>query len=298
MNAARIFFLIFLLVAFVVGGYVYSCVDMKKEIEKMGGIVDTKNEKDDDDDETTGNTIAVAGNAVAGNVVAGNTSVCPDLLIQQGKLIYLFNTKRPEKAGENPILFNNLDEYIQFRDASGSECPILYLQSAYNTQGNQVYNISDINPKQPLPGTTIGNLPLTTSIRQPPTANAGAPIEVEDASRDNGYNQNMYAGFDPHNMYVGKYTTIDKIHDSTVLNSGRLSENPMDPNWGGIGVTQSAVDSGKYDENLVVPQTYTTPKGGEFMPIPNSSIPKYPANSTIQTISERTGKVTGGIALR
>jgi|LauGreDrversion4_2_1035121.scaffolds.fasta_scaffold04061_7 hypothetical protein len=279
MNTARIVFLVFLIIAFITGGYVYSFVDMKKQIERMGGITDQSKHGEQ------------SGNTVAGNASAESAS-CPDLLIQQGKLIYLYNTKRPEKVGENPILFNNLDEYITYRDLSGGSCPILYLQSAYNTQGKKVYNVTNINPALPLPGTTIGSLPLTTSVSQPP-----GPVtveEVKDASRDNGYNQNMYAGFDPHNLDIGKYTTVDKIHDSTKTADGVTSENPMDPNWGGIGVTESAVDSGKYDENLVVPQTYTTPKGGQFLPIPNSNIPKYPSNGVIPTISERTGRVVGG----
>jgi len=248
----------------------------------MGGITDQSNHGEQSDQ-------LAAGNLVAGNLVA---SACPDLLIQQGKLIYLYNTKRPEKVGENPILFNNLDEYISYRDLSGGECPILFLQSAYNTQGNQVYNVTNINPALPLPGTTIGSLPLTASVSQPPGPKT--VLEVKDASRENGYNQNMYAGFDPHNLDIGKYTKVDQIHDSTMTVAGVTSENPMDPNWGGIGVTQSAVESGKYDDNLVVPQTYTTPKGGEFMPIPNKDIPKYPSNSVIPSVSERTGRVVGG----
>jgi hypothetical protein len=279
MNTARIVFLFFLILGFIAGGYVYSFVDMKKQIERMGGITDQSK-----DGEQTGN--AVAGNAFA------ESATCPDLLIQQGKLIYLYNTKRPEKVGENPILFNNLDEYITYRDLSGGECPILFLQSAYNTQGKQVYNVTNINPSLPLPGTTIGSLPLTASVSQPPGPMTVS--ETKDASRENGYNQNMYAGFDPHNLDIGKYTTVDKIHDSTMTAVGVTSENPMDPNWGGIGVTQSAVESGKYDDNLVVPQTYTTPKGGEFMPIQNSDIPKYPSNSVIPSVSERTGRVVGG----
>ena len=288
MNSVRILFLLFLVVAFVAGGYVYTFVDMKRQIERMGGIIDdsTKNDSNiDDSNEDQGNT--VTGNASATSASA--ESECPDILIQRGKLVYLHNTKKPEKVGENPILFNNLDEYIAYRDKSESSCPILFLQSGYNTQGQEIYNA---NPESQFKGTPLGNLPLTASVGQQQIQTSA--IEVEDASRDNGYNQNMYAGFDPKNMYVGKYTVIDQIHDSTKTNAGTASENPMDPNWGGTGITQTAVDSGKYDENLVVPQSYTTPKGGQFMPIPNSNIPQYPSNSVIPTISGRTGRVVGG----
>jgi cytoskeletal protein RodZ len=85
-------------------------------------------------------------------------------------------------------------------------------------------------------------------------------IEVQDASRDSKiYNTNMYAGFDPTSQYVGVYTNLDQIHQSTSFSE--LSENPMDANWGGVLYTKEAVDSGKYDENLVVPYGHDPKRG-------------------------------------
>lgn len=76
--------------------------------------------------------------------------------------------------------------------------------------------------------------------------------EVQDANRDDDvYNTNMYYGFDPTSQYVGMYTDIDKIHESTSFSE--LSDNPMDSNWGGVEYTRKQVDSGKYNDNLVVP---------------------------------------------
>lgn len=82
---------------------------------------------------------------------------------------------------------------------------------------------------------------------------------VRDASRDNGYNTNMYAGIDTTGQYNGVYTNLDYIHDSTSFSE--LSENPMDDNWGGILYTKQAVDSGKYDDNLVIPYSYNKEMG-------------------------------------
>jgi hypothetical protein len=74
-------------------------------------------------------------------------------------------------------------------------------------------------------------------------------------------------------MYVGKITNVDNIGLST--EKAKISDNPMDPNWGGVLYTQKAVDSGKYDENIVTRSAYPTPKT-TFSPIPNSQVPPLP----------------------
>jgi hypothetical protein len=55
---------------------------------------------------------------------------------------------------------------------------------------------------------------------------------------------------------VGQYSVLDKIHDSTGAEAS-LSDNPMDPNWGGVVYTQQQVDKGKYADNEVMVPTYT-----------------------------------------
>lgn len=67
---------------------------------------------------------------------------CPNVLIQKGSNIYLYNSKLAKIPGRNPIKFNNLDEYIQFLKWERSQnikCPVLFLQHTYDTQGNEVY---------------------------------------------------------------------------------------------------------------------------------------------------------------
>lgn len=86
-----------------------------------------------------------------------------------------------------------------------------------------------------------------------PKGSPESPVQHIDASLENPpYNQNMLSPFDPTSQYVGIYTDIDKVHDSTKMGSP-YSDNPMDANWGGVEWTRRAVDSGKYDDNLIVP---------------------------------------------
>jgi hypothetical protein len=169
---------------------------------------------------------------------------CPNVLIRQGGILLLYNTLQPA-SDTNPITFSNLDNYIAYvrsqRD-NGIRCPVLYIQEETNAQGEDVYRIRNS------PFSVEGGLPTKV-----------IPIKPADASRQNPpYNQGQYHGFDPYSQYTGKYTVLDQIHDST--RQVPISDNPMDPNWGGVIHSQQMVDSGKYDENtvgkpLMVPRT-------------------------------------------
>lgn len=241
--------LAFVALAFIAGGIVYSSIDIPKQIERMEGINQEKKDGKKDGKEE--------------DIIPKE---CPDLLIQKGTKLYLYNTRQEEKEGVNPVIFNTLDEYTAYR-TEADKCPILFLKQENNTQGKDVYRLV-------VPGTGAEGTPEN-------------PVQIMDASRDNGFNQNLYAGFDPHGMHVGQYTELDARHDST--ENAERSDNPMDTNWGGVLYTQSAVDSGKYDERNVYPTAYSTPKGGRFIPIPGA-MPPPPGNKSIPSISERTGR--------
>jgi hypothetical protein len=161
---------------------------------------------------------------------------CYNVLLKRGSSLLLYNTYQSQ-SDTNPITFANLDEYTEFMEnqrKTGLRCPVLYLQQENNAQGEDVYRI------RPSPYTLEGGLPPVNPNVIPPT----------DSSRDNKkYNQGSYYGFDPYGQDVGKYTTLDKIHDST--KQAPVSDNPMDTNWGGVIHSQQMVDSGKYDENTV-----------------------------------------------
>ena len=160
---------------------------------------------------------------------------CYNVLLKRGTNLLLYNTYQSESA-TNPIVFANLDEYIEFTEnqrKNGLRCPVLYLQPENNTQGQDVYRI------RPSPFSLEGGLPPVNINAAPPT----------DASRSNPKFNKGYSGFDPYGQDIGKYTALDKIHDST--KQAPVSDNPMDTNWGGVIHSQQMIDSGKYDENTV-----------------------------------------------
>ena len=177
---------------------------------------------------------------------------CPDVLIKRGDKLLLYNTKVIEVAGVNPLPFDSLDDYKKYVDGqnkSGMHCPVLFLQEENDLQGKDVFRM------RPSPFYVEGGLPPL-----PMEVHSNATIQkVVDASRANlPYNANNYPGFDAHGQYVGRYTDIDQIHNSTMDTEATngLSDNPMDTNWGGVTVTQQSVDSGKYKENEVRPAMY------------------------------------------
>jgi hypothetical protein len=182
---------------------------------------------------------------------------CPNLLIQKGSRIYLYNSKLAQVPGVNPVEFENLEDYTEFLDwqrSQGIRCPVLYLQHSYDAQGNPVYKVrpSVSEPKGGLPpsiASSVGDIikeeSTTTNIMAPPN-----PTFLVDATRnDPPYNKNSYPAFDQTSYYVGTTTPLDKINakEENML----YSPNPMDDNWGGATFTQSLVDQGYYKDNEV-----------------------------------------------
>jgi hypothetical protein len=163
--------------------------------------------------------------------VHGNS--CPDLLIRSNQGLELYNTKQP-KGPDNPLIFPDLDKYtayLQEQRAKNVRCPVLFLQEENNAQGKTVYRM------RPGPNNLNAGAPI-------------APVEVTDASRDRKpYNKGNFAGFDPYGQHIGEYTELDQIHDST--QKAKVSDNPMDSNWGGVLFSQQSVDSGKYADREV-----------------------------------------------
>ena len=170
---------------------------------------------------------------------------CPDILIQKGSQLYLYNSKKHMVPGVNPVTFNNLEEYTEFLDwqkSSGLICPVLFLQQTEDTQGESTYKI------RPGPTDLQGGLPPASSIKMPPPRRH--ITKLLDASRDDKpYNVNSYPGFDTSNIDQGEFTP-DMMLDYITQSTG-LSPNPMDPNWGGADFTQELIDAGYYNDNNV-----------------------------------------------
>lgn len=69
---------------------------------------------------------------------------CPNILIQNGSQIYLYNSKKVNVPGVNPIKFNHLDEYVEFMEWQKSQninCPVLYLQHSFDANGFESYRV-------------------------------------------------------------------------------------------------------------------------------------------------------------
>ena len=238
MKRIRIIFIIFLLITFLAGIYV-----ILKPCHAMESMANGEEKKEN---------------------VNGNTN-CPNLLVQKGDRLLLYNTNKPEDD-TNPIPFFNLDEYIFYLDEqrkNGNDCPILYLQQENNAQGKDVYRV------RPSPFYQQGGLPPINNLNEEPVKKSIVmPI---DASREHPpYNKNNYSGFDPTGQYVGIYTALDARHDSTETKTN-ISDNPMDSNWGGIEVTNNSIESGKYEENNIVKPMLYQPKMA-FIPIENPDL--------------------------
>lgn len=174
---------------------------------------------------------------------------CPDLLIRRGNSFLLYNSKAPVIDGVNPLPFYTLDDYINYLEIQRSKgiiCPVLFLQQENNTQGVDVFRM------RPSPFYVEGGLPPLPMEQN----DNSKSVPSLDASRENPpYNQDMYNSFDPTSMYVGKFTNLDEIHQST-MKQGQCSDNQMDPNWCGVMYSQQAVDSGKYKDNEVFKVIY------------------------------------------
>ena len=126
----KIILLTFSFVAFLAGLYFYVTFHHTRSCQKEGFLAGRK------------------------NVSSGST--CPDMLVRRGKTLLLYNSNVPAKAGENPMPFFNLDEYINYLEIQkkkGQVCPVLFLQYENDAQGNDVYRI------RPSPFSMTGPLP-------------------------------------------------------------------------------------------------------------------------------------------
>jgi hypothetical protein len=167
---------------------------------------------------------------------------CPNVLFQRGSDYFLYNSKVAKVPGVNPLQFKNLEEYVEFTQwqrRQGIKCPVLYVQEAYDTQGNTVYKA------RPSPTDMHGGLPDLV-LNQDNSAPMPAPNDVSkllDAGQDDRpYNINSYPGFDQKNQYIGLDTPLDKMFND----KSKVSPNPMDTNWGGDEFTESLIDAGYY----------------------------------------------------
>ena len=162
---------------------------------------------------------------------------CPNILIQKDKNIFLYNSELAPAPGVNPIMFDNLNEYVEFtkwQRSQGIRCPVLFLQHSYNAQGRSVYKARP-SPTELQGGLEEGKVTENRTLA-PQTL-------LLNATRNNPpFNNDQFPGYDPDNQYIGLSTPLDKI-----TNEGEgISPNPMDTNWGGDKYTNALIKQGYY----------------------------------------------------
>jgi hypothetical protein len=156
---------------------------------------------------------------------------CPNLLVQNDKNLFLYNTKLKEIPGVNPIQFNNLEEYNEFLDwqkSQGIKCPILFLQKTYNAQGDTVFKMRP-SVKEPQGGL------------QPSILSADGTTVVRSTLGDD----ETFAY--PYMSEVLHKTPFD-VQNIDYTIDGK-SPNPMDTNWGGNEFSEKLIEMGFFSDN-------------------------------------------------
>jgi len=216
---------------------------------------------------------------------------CPDVLIQKGSAFFLYNSKRANVPGINPIRFESLDEYVEFTEwqrSQGLLCPILYLQHAYNAQGEPVYkarpsptnlqggqpdyvitpasfsanSVLAMNPALATNPAPVANFPNITNNIMPPPAN----VPIQGLCAQNSLNPTQPNSIpygdarnidtNTTNIYAGYDQQNQMIGcngplDKIFNQTSGVSPNPMDHNWGGVQFTENLVNSGYFKGNEV-----------------------------------------------
>ena len=231
MKFFRLMFQLFLILAFLAGIYVIFLVDKKEKFERMTNEKNESTEEEEEPEVYAINPVEIPEK--------NDLPKCPDLLLHKDGKYTLYDTTSPN---EEPIVFSKLSEYTDYLDAqkeNGSQCPVLFVQEEIDAQGKNVLR------RRPSPYDMQGGLQVDLS---PPPLASSMVGELE-----------MYPGIDKYGFDSGTRTLSDEIHDST--KNTEISDNPMDPNWGGVLYTQKMVDSGKYDENIITKPLLFQPKG-------------------------------------
>jgi len=170
---------------------------------------------------------------------------CPNILMKKDDKIYLYNSNLARVPGINPVIFNTLEDYAEFvewQKSQNIDCPILFLNTTYDTQNNEIYKVTSNPFSQP-------EIVLQTDLARRGNEYITPLMNANRGSHLAPYNQGTMipSDFDPNNQYIGLVTPLDKMF----VSKQNPSPNPMDPNWGGHSVTQKLVDSRDYTQDHV-----------------------------------------------
>jgi len=190
---------------------------------------------------------------------------CPDVLIQKDGKIVLFASKLETVPGVNPLVFDNLEDYVEFtkwQRSKGITCPVLYLQNTHNAQGGTEYRVRpDIENPQgglgpSLPGKNSADMTQLNGVNDAPYfKDGGGSITGERAlntgPEEMGYvnagpptNKDELQGMTQSAFYQGTITPMDE----QLAKQKALDKSPsaMDASWGGKDYTNSLIDAGAY----------------------------------------------------
>ena len=189
---------------------------------------------------------------------------CADVLIQKGKELFLFNSKKVEVPGVNPIRFENLEDYVEYLDwqrNAGVYCPVLYLQETYDTQNNQGYRIlpDPLNPNAGLPSNAPAHMYQNISGQ-----NSEAD-KLVDGSKRPPFNSGSYPGYDPDNQYIGLWTHLDELKPKDTRTSFLMQQSTSlkkPPSYKNLKTYQSNSNerSTQNSDSKFIPDTRLTPK--------------------------------------
>ena len=65
---------------------------------------------------------------------------CPNILIQKGNVLWLYNKDKETIPGINPIIFEKLSDYtkyVEWQQQQNINCPVLYFQEIETTEGEK-----------------------------------------------------------------------------------------------------------------------------------------------------------------
>jgi len=176
-----------------------------------------------------------------------NKNDCPNMLIEHDGKIYFYNSKLKNEKDKNPLIFDNLEEYIEFhklQESKNKKCPLLYLQYTTNTQNEELMIVK--------PSIFENNGGLQFEYKDDKYYEKHKMLDAtKDSTPENDknikFNTNMYSGFDKNNQDIGRDTPLDRQFAS----NSKISANPYDNNWGGKNYTQNKIDKGEFKDREV-----------------------------------------------
>ena len=148
-----------------------------------------------------------------------NKKKCPNILIQKGNVLWLYNKDEKIVPGVNPIVFENLSEYVKYvewEQQNNRHCPVLYFQEVETTQGKrELRNFPNYLNKK-------GGLPSFNKMIYTPESNDYKPLIRKTSD----------------------FYSLDKIYNE----NADETENAMDSNWIGGEKSRKNIERAKFAE--------------------------------------------------